>query len=64
MRQNRCPIPRLLDLVCLESGKPMPGLLEVGLEIAIGEAIADLMLIATCSFDGEYNGQVRYLPLR
>jgi len=48
----------------VESGRPMPGLFEVGQEIAIGEAIADLMLIATCSFDGEYNSQVRYLPLR
>ena len=48
----------------VESGKPMPGLFEVGQEIAIGEAIADLLLIATCSFDGEYNSQVRYLPLR
>jgi len=48
----------------VESGKQMPGVFEVGQEIPIGEAIADLMLIATCSLDGEYNGQVRYLPLR
>jgi hypothetical protein len=42
----------------------MLGVFEVGQEILIGEAIADLMLIATCSLDGEYNGQVHYLPLR
>ena len=42
----------------------MPELFEVGQEIAIGEAIADLILIVTCSFDGEYESQVRYLPLR
>ena len=48
----------------VESGRQMPGVFEVGQEIPIGEAIADLILIATCSFDGEYNGQVRYLPLR
>ena len=48
----------------VESGNQMPGVVQVGQEIPIGEAIADLMLIATCSLDGEYNGQVRYLPLR
>jgi hypothetical protein len=48
----------------VESGKQMPGVFEVGQEIPVGDAIADLMLIATCSLDGEYIGQVRYLPLR
>ena len=48
----------------IESGNPMPGVFEIGQEIPIGEAIADLILIATCSFDAEYQGQVRYLPLR
>jgi hypothetical protein len=48
----------------VESGAPMAGLFEVSQEIAIGEAIADLLLIATCSVDGEYANQVRYLPLR
>ena len=38
----------------VESGRPMPGLFEVGQDLPIGEAISDLMLIATCSFDGEY----------
>ena len=42
----------------------MVGVFEVGQEIPIGEAIADLILIATCSFDAEYQGQIRYLPLR
>ena len=42
----------------------MPGVFEVGQEIPIGEAIVDLTLIAMCSLDAEYNGQVRYLPLR
>ena len=42
----------------VESNRP------IGQEIPIGEAITDLLLIATCSVDGEYNGQVRYLPLR
>ena len=41
----------------VESGKPMPGVFEAAQEIPIGEAIADLILIATCSFDAEYEGQ-------
>jgi hypothetical protein len=48
----------------VESGRPMPGLFEIGQEIAIRDASEDLLLIATCSFDGEYRDQVRYLPLR
>jgi hypothetical protein len=48
----------------VESGRVVPGVFAVGQDIPIREAIADLILIATCSFDGEYNGQVRYLPLR
>jgi hypothetical protein len=47
----------------VELGIPMPGLFEVGQDLPIGEAISDLMLIATCSFDGEYASQVRHLPL-
>ena len=48
----------------VESGNAMPGVFEVGQEIPIGEVIVDLILIATCSLDGEYENQVRYLPLR
>ena len=48
----------------VESGRQMLGVFEIGQEIPVGEVIADLLLIATCSFDREYTGQVRYLPLR
>ena len=48
----------------VESGNQMPGVFEVDQEIPIREAIEDVLLIATCSLDGEYEGQVRYLPLR
>ena len=34
----------------VESGRRLPGVLEVGQEIPIGAAIADLMLVATCNF--------------
>jgi hypothetical protein len=31
---------------------------------AAGAAIEDILLIAECSLEGEWDGQVRYLPLR
>ena len=46
------------------AGKSMPGVFEVAREISIGEAIEDILLIAECSINGEWEGQIRYLPLR
>jgi len=48
----------------LEAGKRMPGVFEVDRNVPIGVAIEDIMLIAECSLAGEWEGQVRYLPLR
>jgi len=42
----------------------MPGVFEVGREIPIGQAIEDILLLAEYSYDGEWEAQVRYLPLR
>lgn len=42
----------------------MPGVFVVAAALAIGEAIDDLALIAEASLDGEWDGQVRYPPLR
>lgn len=47
----------------VESGKPMPGVFAVGRSVAAAVAIDNLVLIAECSNDGEWEGQVRYLPL-
>jgi hypothetical protein len=44
--------------------KPMPGVFEIGRTVPIGRAIEDVLLLAECSLDGEWEGQVRYLPLR
>jgi hypothetical protein len=55
----------LLTLVRrVQVGKPMPGVFEVSRKVPIGVAIEDLLLIAECSLEGEWEGQVRYLPLR
>jgi hypothetical protein len=48
----------------VRDGKPMPGVFEVSRDIPIGVAINDIILLAECSTPGEWEGQVRYLPLR
>jgi Domain of unknown function (DUF5615) len=48
----------------VSAGKPMPGVFEVSRNIPLGAAIEDILLIAEYSLDGEWEGQVRYLPLR
>jgi predicted nuclease of predicted toxin-antitoxin system len=48
----------------VEEGKPMPGVVEVRRSVLAGTAIEDIVLLAECSEEGEWEGQVRYLPLR
>lgn len=45
------------------AGRPMPGVFEVGTGLSVARAVDDLLLIVECSLDGEWEGQVRYLPL-
>jgi hypothetical protein len=48
----------------VNAGLPMPGLFEVSQELSIGVAIEQILLLAEGSLEGEWEGQVRYLPLR
>lgn len=48
----------------IEAGLAMPGLFEVSRRVAVGLAIEEILLIAECSLEGEWEGQVRFLPLR
>jgi hypothetical protein len=48
----------------VRAGKAMPGVFEVNRAIPMRVAIEDIVLLAECSLDGEWEGQVRYLPLR
>jgi len=48
----------------VRAGQPMPGVFEVSRTVSIGRAIEDILLLAECSLDGEWEGQVHYLPLR
>lgn len=45
------------------SGQPMPGVVVVPQALPIGEVIADVILLAEASSEGEWEGQVCYLPL-
>jgi len=47
----------------VRAGQPMPGVFEVSRAVPIGRAIEDILLLAECSLEGEWEGQVRYLPL-
>ena len=47
-----------------KANQSMPGVFEVAPGVSLAQAIEDLLLIAECSRPGEWEGQVRYLPLR
>ncbi len=48
----------------VREGKPMPGVFEVRRDIPMGIVIEDLILLTEYSLENEWEGQVRYLPLR
>ena len=48
----------------IQAGLSMPGLFEVSRRVSVGLAIDEIILIATYSLEGEWAGQVRFLPLR
>ena len=45
-------------------GMPMPRVFEVSLKIPISIAIEEILLLAQCSIENEWEGQVNYLPLK
>jgi Domain of unknown function (DUF5615) len=45
------------------AGKSMPGVFAAKTSVPIGKAIEDLLLLAECSGETEWEGQIRYLPL-
>ncbi len=47
----------------IKQGLAMPGIFEISQDMPIGQAIDEIILIAAVSLEGEYEGQVRYLPL-
>jgi hypothetical protein len=41
----------------------MPGVVEIPWHLPVGRAIEEILLLAECSRDGEWEGQIIYLPL-
>ncbi|HYU17699.1 MAG TPA: hypothetical protein VEQ11_03305 [Chloroflexota bacterium] len=41
----------------------MPGVFVVRQALPIRRAVDEILLVAECSLEGEWEGQVRYLPL-
>jgi len=48
----------------IASGLRMPGVFEVSLKVPVRVAMEEIILLAECSLEGEWDGQVNYLPLR
>jgi Domain of unknown function (DUF5615) len=48
----------------VRNGDRMPGVFEVSRDVPILVAVEDILLISECSRSDEWEGQVRYLPLR
>jgi len=46
-----------------EAGLAMPGVFVIPLSLPVGQAIDEVLLLAECSLEGEWEGQVRFLPL-
>jgi len=48
----------------VRAGSPMPGVIATSQRAAAGQVLEDLVLLVEHSRDGEWEGQVLYLPLR
>ena len=48
----------------LGAGEPMSGLFLIPQNRRVRDVIDDLLLIAECSLDHEWDGQIVYIPLR
>ncbi|MFH1952993.1 MAG: DUF5615 family PIN-like protein [Pseudomonadota bacterium] len=48
----------------LDAGHVMPGVFEVDPFSPMGQVIEDILLLAEFSFEGEWEGQIGYIPLK
>jgi predicted nuclease of predicted toxin-antitoxin system len=46
------------------AGMPIPGVFVVSQQTPISQTIEDILLIADCSIEDEWEGQINFLPLR
>ena len=45
-------------------GLAVPGVFEVALKVPVSVAIEEIVLLAECSLEGEWEGRVNYIPLK
>lgn len=45
------------------AGEPMPGVFVINDRLPVGQAIEEILLVATCSEASEWMGKVLYMPL-
>jgi predicted nuclease of predicted toxin-antitoxin system len=48
----------------VRQGLPMPGVFQVDTTAPLGPVIEDLHLLVAASYEGEWENQVRYVPLK
>jgi hypothetical protein len=48
----------------LERGEVMPGVIIIPQSLSIGQAVEELLLVASLSTREDWDGQVRFLPIR
>jgi predicted nuclease of predicted toxin-antitoxin system len=46
----------------VRQSQPMPGVIEISTDTAIGRVIEDILVLVECSQEGELEGQIHYLP--
>jgi hypothetical protein len=55
---TRCANERII------AGQRMPGVFIVSRSASLGRIIEDILMLEGASLEGEWEGQIRYLPLR
>ena len=48
----------------IRKDQQMPGVFQISRRMSVGAVIDDVLLLAEHSIEGEWEGQVRYLPLQ
>jgi predicted nuclease of predicted toxin-antitoxin system len=48
----------------VNSGEPMPGVVQVGTDVPVGQAISELALLVTAGTPEDCENQVLFVPLR
>jgi predicted nuclease of predicted toxin-antitoxin system len=68
-REGRVLLPHDIETMTryaydrVRRGEPMPGVMEVRDHLSIRSVIEDILVLAECSIEGEWEGRVDFFPL-